>query len=135
MVTILVLGVIRPPAAQCDELAEPRSTAETFLKALADGPIPPAYDALFKGSPLPADKPQAVEAVKRQTEAMLPVYGKPMSFELMGSKSFGTHVARLTYIQILEKHPVVWQFWFYKPKDAWYVSSVLFNDQFKGLPD
>lgn len=135
VIAVLVLGAIRPSTTQGSDLTVPRSAAEGFLEALAQGSIAPAYDALFKGSPLPTDKPQAVDAVKRQTEAMLPVYGKALGFDLVDSKTYGTHVARLTYIQALEKHPVVWRFWFYKPSDSWYVASVFFNDQFQGLSD
>jgi hypothetical protein len=34
-------------------------------------------------------KPQAVDAVKRQTVAALPIYGKPIGFELRNEKKFG----------------------------------------------
>lgn len=134
-VAILLLAAVRPLNARADDLTAPRSIAEAFLTGLDQGSVAPAYDALFKGSPVPADKPQAVDTAKRQTEAMLPAFGKALGFELVASKTYGAHVARLVYMQSLEKHALVWRFWFYKPHDTWWVASVLFNDQFQGLDD
>jgi hypothetical protein len=135
IVAMLLLGAVRPLNAQTNDLTVPRSIAETFLTGLAQGSVAPAYDALFKGSSVPTDKPQAVDTIKRQTEAMLPAFGKALSFELIDSKTYGAHVARLTYIQSLEKHALIWRFWFYKPTDTWWVASVFYSDQFQGLRD
>ena len=37
------------------------------------------------------------------------------------------------YILKQEKAPAIWQFYFYKPKDKWFIGNVTFNDQFQLL--
>lgn len=120
-------------AAHAEQGGGPRERAEAFLARVGKGDIGPAYDDLFAGSPVLTAKPQALDALKRQTAAGLPLYGKVLGFELQDEKTFGTSITRLTYIQKLEQHPLVWRFWFYKPADAWFVDNVAFNDQFNHL--
>ncbi len=121
--------------ASADEPMLPRQRAEQFFKVLADKGTGPAFDLLFQGSSIPAQKPQAVDALKRQTEAALPVYGKILDSEFIEEKPFGTSVVSLTYILRLEQHPLVLKFWFYKPHDVWFLATITFNDQLQGLPD
>jgi len=33
-----------------------------------------------------------------------------------------------------KQHPLILRFWFYKPHDRWYLSTVFFNDQLQGVP-
>ena len=120
-------------AVYAEKGAAPRERAEASLARVGKGEIVPAYDDLFAGSPVLSAKPQALDAMKRQTEAGLPLYGKPIGFELQNEKKFGASIVRLTYIQRLEQHPLVWRFWFYKPTDTWFVDYVTFNDQFNFL--
>ena len=35
----------------------------------------------------------------------------------------------------MEKHPLVWEFFFYRPLDTWFLANVQFNDEFNGLRD
>ena len=112
----------------------PRQHAEQFLSGLVSGDTEKAYDRLFAGSAM-ADQSTRVEAVKRQTAANLPLYGKPLGYELVMEKTFGTSAVRLLYILKTEKHPVVWEFFFYRPKDTWLLANVRFNDEFNGLRD
>ena len=130
-IVLLAVAVVAVPDARAgDKANSPRGKAEAFLARLGKGEIAAAYDDLFAGSPLVAEKAQAVDAVKRQTEAGLPLYGKPIGFDLQNEKPFGDSIVRLTYIQRLEKHLVIWRFWFYRPGSAWYVDNVIFNDQY-----
>lgn len=131
----LLLAMLLATVVQAEDVQSPKGRAELFLTTVGKGQIGPAYDALFSGSPIPAEKPQMIDAVKRQTEAMIPLYGKSLGFELITERAFGTSLIRLTYLQRLEKHPLVWRFWFYKPSDHWYISYVIFNDQFGFLPE
>lgn len=102
---------------------------ESFLQRVGKGDYGAGYDELLAGSPMAAHAMQ-IEALKRQTEAAVPLYGKPLGFELYRQEEFGTSLIRLLYLQRLEKHVLVWKFWLYKPVDAWQVNAVTFNDQF-----
>ncbi len=111
----------------------PKAMAETFFRTLQGGKISQAYDQLFAGSTIPQTKPQAVEAVKRQTESGLPQLGKILGFELIREEKFGTTIVRFVYLLKLEKSPTVWELYFYKPKTAWFIVNLMFNDQFNLL--
>ena len=56
-------------AAIADDSPSPKQRAEKFFQALAEKGPGPAFDLLFEGSPITSQKPQAVDAMKRQTEA------------------------------------------------------------------
>lgn len=111
----------------------PRESCETFLTSIAKGDIPTAYDKLFEGSPLPAEKPQAVTLAKSQTAVALPLYGKILGFELVKEERYGSSIARFVYVLKSEKLPIEWEFYFYRPKDSWFLVNVSFNDQLTHL--
>jgi hypothetical protein len=127
---ILAQGALA--AAPADD---PATRAQAFLRQVGGGSVNAAYDSLFAGSPIAVDKVQEVDAIKRQTAAMLPIYGPVLGVEPIGQTQFGTSVMRLTYIMKCQKHPIIWTFIFYRPVDRWITASVLFNDEFRGLPD
>lgn len=126
---ILVSAVLSAEGVQPTRPTAPKEMAAAFLTALGKGEIAPAYGRLLVGSPLSA-QPLQLDALRRQTEAVLPVYGKVLGFELYKEDKFGEYLVRLVYIQRLEKHPLVWKFWFYRPAGEWQVNAVVFNDQF-----
>jgi hypothetical protein len=74
-----------------------------------------------------------LEEGKRQIAANLSKYGKQLGYELVVEKPFGASVVRLVYILKMEKHPTVWEFFFYRPKDNWFLANFDVNDEFKGL--
>ena len=125
--------LLLPFVAQGSETLGPRQKAETFLSAIKTGDITSAYDQLFIGSTIPADKPQALTLLKQQTKTALPIYGKIIGYEFVLTEKFGNSLVRLVYLLKSEKHPTVWEFYFYKPKSEWFVSNILFNDQFQLL--
>jgi hypothetical protein len=135
LIVVTLVLVLSAASALAQESLTPRQRAEKFLQLLADKGSGPAFDLLFDGSAIPAEKPQAVDGLKRQTDAALPLYGKILDFELVTEKPFGGSVVLLTYIQRLEKNPLVWRFFFYKPHNRWFLANVLINDQLQGLPE
>lgn len=129
----LMILLCFPLVVQAAEATSPQEKAETFLGSLKSGNVSAAYDNLFAGSSIPADKPQAVSMLKQQTQTALPIYGKVIGHELLYEEKFGASVIRLVYLLKSEKHPTVWEFYFYKPKVEWFLSNILFNDQFQLL--
>jgi hypothetical protein len=71
--------------------------------------------------------------LKQQTQTVLPIYGEVIGYEFLREETFGDSVVRLVYLLKSEKHPTVWEFYFYKPKTEWFLSNILFNDQFQLL--
>lgn len=111
----------------------PKDKVEDFFNSIVSGKISDAYDKLFIGSSIPQDKPQAVTLLKQQTESGLPLYGKLLGYEYISEESFGSSIVRYVYVLKSEKGPTVWEFFFYKPKNEWFLANVIFNDQFTFL--
>ena len=129
----LVLLLLIPSLSYAAEIKPAKAMAEAFFGRLQKSDVSGAYDNLFRGSSIPKDKPQAVTALKQQTQAGLPLYGKVLGYELVREESFGTSLVRFVYLLKSEKHATVWEFYFYKPKNEWFLANILFNDQFNLL--
>lgn len=127
---LFILFLVFPLSLIAEELPLPKDMAEAFLSSVEKGDISGGYDRLFIGSSIPQDKPQAVTMLKQQTKNGLPLYGKILGHELIKDEKFGSSIVRLVYALKSENAPTVWEFYFYKPKDSWFLATVVFNDQF-----
>ena len=112
---------------------EPKEFTNNFFKMVRSGKIPEAFDQLFVGSQIPAQKPQAVDALKRQTASGLPIYGNVLGVELIREEKFGESIVRLVYVLKSDMAQTVWEFYFYKPKAEWFLGNILFNDEYNLL--
>jgi hypothetical protein len=119
--------------ANISHAKEPGEFTEDFFKMVQAGKISEAYDNLFVGSQIPAQKPQAVDMLKRQTSSGLPLYGNIVGLEKVREERIGKSIIRLVYVLKLDLAPTVWEFYFYKPKENWFLANVIFNDQFQLL--
>ncbi len=128
LLSILLLVVYQSSIADT-----PPEKSDSFFQSIIKGDIEQAYDQLFIGSSIPTDKPQAVTLLKQQTKSGLPFYGELIDYELVSKEEFGKSLTRLVYILKSEKHPTVWELYFYKPKGNWVLSNIQFNDQFNFL--
>lgn len=107
----------------------PQQRVEAFLKRVATGQSDQAIDELFRGSGMSKLKPQALAGMKSQTKAALALYGKAIGFEKIQEVDFAASLKRFTYLQKFEQYPVIWEIYWYKPKDTWVVNQIVFNDQ------
>jgi len=131
--TLLIIAIVLATSAHIGYAKEPGEFTAEFFTMLEAGKISEAYDQLFVGSQIPAQKPQAVDMLKRQTSSGLPLYGKIVGLEKIREERIGKSIVRLVYILKLEQAPTVWEFYFYKPKGNWFLANVIFNDQFQLL--
>ena len=111
----------------------PSAKVDQFFKTVVSGNISGAYDKLFIGSSIPKDKPQAVSLLKQQTSSGLPLYGRLLGYEKISEEMHGASIVRYVYVLKSEKAPTVWEFFFYKPENEWFLANVIFNDQFSFL--
>jgi hypothetical protein len=119
------------PAAGSD--LDPKEQVEEFLGRIKAGKVEAAYESIFAASGLAKAKPQALEVLRRQTEAVLPLFGNVLGWELIVEEHFGNSLVRMVYLLKAEKHALTWEFYFYKPADKWFASQVTFDDQYRGL--
>jgi len=128
---LVLVPILSPIGAFAAETSIPELKAQTFFSGVIKGNINKAYDELFQGSHLLTQKPDSVDVVKEQTAKLRPLYGEAIGFELMEEAKMGKSVVRLVYLLKLEHHPIIWEFYFYKPADHWVVANIKFNDQFQ----
>jgi hypothetical protein len=126
----LLLLTLVPVLALGAGPGSPRAKAEAFLGSIVAGDIAAGYDRLFVGSAIPKNKPQAVELLKTQTQSGLPLYSKILGYEFVKEESYGTSIDRLVFILKSEVGPTIWELYFYKPADSWFLTNVVFNDQY-----
>jgi hypothetical protein len=108
----------------------PVQMAETFFQTVEKGQISLAYDQLFVNSSIPTSKPQAVQLLKTQTQTAMTLYGNILSVEKIHEEHFGQSIVRLVYVLKFNAVPTAWEFYFYKPKNTWFMVDITFNDQF-----
>ncbi len=108
---------------------DPKLKIETFFNLLAQGDPGKAYDALFNGSNLQSRKPDAITALRNQSDMAASLYGKTIGSDYIDSRAFGTSVQRLVYVQKMEKYLVVWEFFYYKASRDWNLADVRFSDK------
>lgn len=130
-VAIVLLGGAQ--IVSSEESGDPADRADRFLSQVEAGEVATALERLAVGSPLIEGNSQALTLLKGQIDAAFPVYGKALGHELVHSESFGRSILRLVYVQRLELHPLVWEFYFYRPAERWVLAKVLFQDQFELL--
>ena len=126
---LMILLLLAPIIGFAGE-ASPKTIAEQFLSSLPRQRFDASYDQLLDGSFISNNNPQAVANLRSQTEKLLPLYGSILGYELIQEENFGTSIVRLVYILKQEKHPTVWEFYFYKPRSFWFLANIRFNDQF-----
>lgn len=129
----MLLVVFTIFTSQLVHAKEPQALADDFFKLIRSGKIAEAYDQLLQGSQIPAQKPQAVEVLKKQTETALPIFGNIVGVEKIREEKIGTSIVRLVYVLKSEIAPTVWELYFYKPKADWFLGNIMFNDQFQLL--
>lgn len=108
----------------------PKAQAEAFLTAVQRGQVEPAYARLFDGSNIPANQAQSMARVTQSTLAPL---GRVLGYELVRDESFGSSLVRLIYLLKSERHVTVWQFYFYRPTNRWFIAEVNLSDKFQDL--
>ena len=125
----LVLLARTATAAPAPDAALPRDKVEAFFNTIIQGDAAKAFDTLLAGSSISASRPEASYNLRHQLQTDLAGYGKPLAYDLVEEKTFGTSLVRLVYIFRLEKHPLTWEFFFYQGSRTWLPIDVHFNDK------
>jgi hypothetical protein len=123
---VLILLLLCGAAAQAQD--NPRAQADAFFVTLQQGKVAAAYTKLFEGSNIPRDA-----GIRKQTEGTLPLFGKMLGGELLREDKYGAALVRLIYLLRSERHPTVWEFYFYKPGNRWFIAEINFTDKLTQL--
>jgi hypothetical protein len=102
----------------------PKKQAEAFFSSMQSGNVDRAFDDLLIGSPLASESSDKVSDLKAQTKTALMGYGTTEGWGLVSETTFGFSVMKLTYLQKMDSVALVWNLFFFLPKDKWYVSNI-----------
>jgi hypothetical protein len=111
-----------------------RARLETFFGNVMAIKVETAYDTLFDNSQI-NQKRAIVEGLKKQTSALLAALGSPLGYEFIKEQRYGESIVRVVYILKYDKGPVIWDFYFYKPKSEWIVINMEPGDRLGMLSD
>ncbi len=104
--------------------------SEKIMKKLAEGNYKEAFEIIKEISAVPKDEIEmAFVASKKQLSAYGSRYGEPIGFEMVKHKKLSPSLVMYEYIQKREKHPLVWQFIFYKAKKRWKLNEFRWFDK------
>ena len=60
-------------------------------------------------------------------------YGKFIGYELLDKKHIGSSLVKFTYLAKCSKHPLIWDFIFYKANEKWVLNYFYWNDRIQNL--
>jgi len=126
LVTILLCLTTLPAFAQ----STPRALAEAFLGTVQKGQVGQAYAKLFEGSNIGSDQ---ANNMSRTTVANLNPLGRILGYELIPEENFGGSLTRLVYLLRSERHVTVWDMYFYRPGNRWFIAELNFSEKFNDL--
>src|SRR3989338_8525566 len=104
-------------AAYSEETLNPKEKSDKFLEMVEIGKIDEAYNFLFEGTNMLKEKGQEIDVVKKQTQMAMSLYGNIIGVEFISEENIGSSINRLVFLMKFEKYPIVWEFYFYKPKE------------------
>ncbi len=113
---------------------EPAVFAATFFAHLQKGHVDDAYTSLTKGSKI-AERPDELKALKAKTNEAIQMFGIFQGYDLIESKSVGSHILRRTYLSLGKEFPLRWRFYFYKNENRWRLVDLRVDDRLTGIFD
>jgi hypothetical protein len=127
---LIISAVFVSLSANAYEGSPSEQVAQFFIE-LKVGKSSEAIDNLYSSNPLMSQKPQQLTMFKQQIGAIAPLYGSLSGSENIHTEQLSPSLIRIVELAKHENHPVVWEFYFYKPEDEWIISHGVFNDQFE----
>jgi hypothetical protein len=114
--------------------SNPKAKADSFFQSVMKGKTDKAFETLFEGSPFAGSKSEELQRMRDDFRKRIES-ADVLGFENVQERAFGKSVLKLTYVLKLDTLPLVWEFYFYKPKDAWILARVGFDEDLRKLAD
>lgn len=129
LLTTLIVIMLTPLSYAYE--GAPSKQVEMFFSELSVGKTNEAIDNLYASNPAMQQKIQALTVLKQQLASLTPLYGNMLGNEKLSHEELSPSLVRIVQMAKHELHPVVWEFYFYKPKNKWIISQAMFVDQFQ----
>jgi hypothetical protein len=109
----------------------PTEQVNLFFSDLSAGKVNESIDGLYASNPLMQQKIQALTMLKQQLGSVGALYGDIIGNENISTEKLSPSITRIVQAAKHDAHPVIWEFYFYKPKGKWIISQAMFVDQFQ----
>jgi len=126
-------AILPPPPSLADDLAA-KALCEKFLDRIVADDIDAAFTALQPYFLISETEWLMIEKQTfQQLSMMRPRFGATLGFALVREDNIDDIVLRFTYVMKLERHAIVWTFYFYRPADAWLFNEFSIDPNFSEL--
>ncbi len=119
-------------ATQASGLDASAQVAATFFGLLQKNKVDDAYSALTKGSKI-ADRPDELKSLKSKTSEAIEMFGAVQGYDLVETKSVGSHMLRRTYLSLGRDFPLRWRFYFYRTENVWRLIDLRVDDRLTAI--
>lgn len=107
---------------------------DSFFAYLGKGQVDQAYDFLTNGTKI-AEKPDEVAKLKSTTKDAIRIFGDISGYELIATKTAGTHLMCSTYLSLGKGYPLRWKFYFYRWDKTWRLIDIRVDDRLVDIFD
>lgn len=115
----------------CAQPAMPLTIANQFFTTLLKGDDDGAVDYFMGLNPKLKENLEQSRQMKALLENAVRLYGKPFSVELVSSEDLSPSLQRRVYVTKHRYHPIVWEMYFYKPREEWLPDQIVLSDQYQ----
>lgn len=107
---------------------------DEIMKHIVNDDVSGAFQIVGKHSVIPDQELRTLEnSTSQQLRALQPRYGEALGYEFIHREAAGDSAVCYTYILKCEKHALPWSFWFYRPKNKWFLNQFRWHDKFEQL--
>ncbi|VEN72618.1 conserved exported hypothetical protein [Candidatus Desulfarcum epimagneticum] len=129
LATILIILLMASWAHAYD--GEPKEQVAAFFKDYSAGKQAVAIDKLYSKNPLSGQRAEQLTLMKQRAGSVQALYGSFLGTENIHTEALSPSLVRIVELARHERHPVLWEFYFYKSKNQWFAAQVMFEDQFQ----
>lgn len=108
----------------------PKEQVNSFFNDYSKGDYERATTELFERKKMSSSQKQMLITMQQQLSAASNAFGEYIGNENIYYDELSPSLIRVVEIAKYEHHVLVWEFYFYKPKDEWINSEVTFKDSF-----
>lgn|GEM_PF-2561468 len=115
------------------EAPAPQVVANRFFEIFMKGGNVEAIDYFMAQKPVLKANAEQLQQMKTLLASAVRLYGEPIGVEEISIEEITPSLQRRLYLTKHASHPLVWEMYFYKPKDRWIPDQLLFVDQYQIL--
>jgi hypothetical protein len=130
LLLLLAVSVSGQNKASLKTKEEINIVCDNFMKAFKDGGYVKALSILKQNSVIDMESIDKLEVtITEQMTAVIPTYGKTISFELVKEKTIKSSVAKRYYLLKFEKYFLHFSFTLYNNGSGWTITNFNYDDE------